>query len=157
MLTLDLPVEIQEELLAALKRAGNREVGGVLMAAHLGPNRFKVVEITVHRRGAVASFVRRIEDAIGRLRVFFSRTGNDYTKYNYIGEWHSHPLFAPEPSGKDDASMSEIVDDLTVGANFVVLLIVKLGPSGNLLASLHTYLPGGVKHRSSICLSASAP
>jgi len=49
MLTLDLPVEIQQELLAALKRAGNREVGGVLMAAHVGPNRFNVVEITVHR------------------------------------------------------------------------------------------------------------
>ena len=157
MLTLVLPVEIQETLLAALRRAGDREVGGVLMAAHVGHNRFDVVEITVHRRGAVASFVRRIEDAIGRLRAFFSRTGNDYTKFNYIGEWHSHPLFAPEPSRKDDSSMSEIVDDPSVGANFVVLLIVKLGPSGNLLSTLHTYLPGGVKQTAAICLQASVP
>lgn len=155
MLTLVLPVEIQETLLAALRRAGDREVGGVLMAAHVGPNRFDVVEITVHRRGAVASFVRRIEDAIGRLRAFFSSTGNDYTKFNYIGEWHSHPLFAPEPSRKDDVSMREIVDDPSVGANFAVLLIVKLGPFGNLLASLHTYLPGGVKQTASVCLRGS--
>ena len=152
MLTLVLPRDIQAKLLAALKSAGKREVGGVLMAAHVGLNRFEVMDITVHKRGAIASFIRRIEDALGRLKVFFSSTGNQYSKFNYIGEWHSHPMFAPEPSRTDDISMQQIADDLEVGANFVVLLIVKLDWSGALVAGAHTYLPGGVKHRSLVYL-----
>ncbi len=154
MLTLVLPNSIQDQLIIALKRAGKREIGGVLMAAHVGHNRFEVMEITVHRRGAIASFIRRIEDALGKLHAFFSSTGNRYSQFNYIGEWHSHPLFAPEPSQTDDTSMHQIVNDPSVGANFVALLIVKLDSSGTLLGVVHTYLPGGIKHRSSVLLSA---
>ena len=46
--------------------------------------------------------------------------------------------------------MHQIADDPKVGANFVVLLIVKLYWYGALVAGVHTYLPGGVKHRSSV-------
>lgn len=150
MLTLILPPDIQAKLHAALRSAGKREIGGVLMAEHVGPNRFEVMDITVHKRGTIASFVRRIEDALGRLQVFFSSTGNQYSKFNYIGEWHSHPMFAAEPSRTDDISMHQIADDPKVGANFVVLLIVKLDSSGALVAVVHTYLPRDVKHRSSV-------
>ena len=153
MLTLVLPRDIQAKLLAALKRAGKREVGGVLMAAHVAPNRFEVMDITVHKRGAITSFIRRIEDALGRLQAFFSSTGNQYSQFNYIGEWHSHPMFALEPSRTDDNSMHQMVDDPKVGANFVVLLIAKLDSSGAIMAGVHTYLPGGVKHRSRVCLA----
>ncbi len=150
MLTLILPPDIQAKLHAALRSAGKREIGGVLMAEHVGPNRFEVMDITVHKRGTIASFVRRIEDALGRLQVFFSSTGKQYSKFNYIGEWHSHPMFAAEPSRTDDISMHQIADDPKVGANFVVLLIVKLDSSGALIAGVNTYLPGGAKHQSSV-------
>lgn len=143
MLTLILPSEQHELLLAALRKAGRREVGGILMGEHVGINLFVVREITVHRRGAFASFIRRIEDAIGGLRAFFRKTGHNYAQFNYIGEWHSHPSFEPYPSRTDDLSMLEIVQDETVGANFVVLLIIKLGPEGGLVSTVHTYLPDG--------------
>lgn len=39
--------------------------------------------------------------------------------------------------------MREIVGDATIGANFVVLLIVKLSPGGALLTSVDSYLPNG--------------
>jgi [CysO sulfur-carrier protein]-S-L-cysteine hydrolase len=113
------------------------------MAEHVGMNTFSVKDLTIHRRGTIASFVRRIEEALGFLRAFFHRTNHDYTRLNYIGEWHSHPCFEPEPSLKDDASMREIVGDATIGANFVVLLIVKLSPDGVLITSVHSYLPNG--------------
>ena len=154
MLTLVLPRDIQVKLLAALRRAGKREIGGVLMAEHVGPDRFELMDITVHKRGAMAFFVRRIEDALGRLQAFFSSTDNQYARYNYIGEWHSHPMFAAEPSQTDDTSMHQIADDPKVGANFVVLLIVKLDSSGALVTGVHTYLPGGIKHQSSVVLAA---
>ena len=152
MLTLILPPEQHELLLAALRKAGRREVGGILMGEHVGQNLFIVREMTVHRRGAFASFVRRIEDAIGRLRAFFQQTGHDYTRFNYLGEWHSHPSFAPYPSRTDDLSMLQIVLDEAVGANFAVLLIVKLGSEGGLIATAHTYLPDGTRIQSNIKL-----
>jgi hypothetical protein len=85
-----------------------------------------------------------------RLRAFFQRAQHDYTRFNYIGEWHSHPSFEPIPSLRDDTSMREIIQDPEVGANFVVLLIVKLNQAGQILASVHTYLPDGSKHSSAV-------
>lgn len=131
--------------MVALRKAGRREVGGILMGEHAGPNLFIVRKMTVHRRGAFASFVRRIEDAIGSLRAFFRETGHDYARFNYIGEWHSHPSFELYPSRTDDLSMLQIVQDEAVGANFVVLLITKLGSEGELVSTAHTYLPDGAR------------
>ncbi len=150
MLTLILPSEQHKLLLAVLRKAGRREVGGIVMGEHAGPNLFVVREMTVHRRGTLASFVRRVEDAIGRLRAFFHQTGHDYARFNYLGEWHSHPSFAPYPSRTDDMSMLQIVQDEAVGANFVVLLIVKLGAEGELVCTAHTYLPDGLRASSTV-------
>lgn len=150
MITLNLPRETSAKITEALKRAGRREVGGVLMAEHIGPNEFEIRELTVHNIGAFATFVRRIEDALGRLRSFFERVQHDYSRFNYIGEWHSHPSFTPEPSSRDDESMRQIVQDPQVGANFVVLVIVKLDAEEQLIATAHTYLTDGTKHRSTV-------
>jgi len=150
VLNLILPSEQLQVLLVALKKSGQREIGGILMAEHIGPNEFKICEITVHQCGAIASFVRYIEDALGKLRLFFQQTDHEYRRFNYLGEWHSHPLFEPVPSTTDDMSMLQIVQDESVGANFAVLLIVKLNKSGELIGTAHTYLPDGKKVRSRI-------
>lgn len=152
MLTIALPPEIRVRVVDALVRARDREIGGVLMAEHTGVDFFTVREITIHRRDALASFVRHLQDAIGGIRMFFQRTGHEYARFNYLGEWHSHPLFSTEPSSKDDASMREIVLDAAVGANFVVLLVLKLESSSELTGTAHTYLPDGSKHRSMLSL-----
>lgn len=145
MLTLILPTKQHDLIMAALRKAGQCEVGGILMGENAGNNVFIVREITIHRRGTFASFIRRIEDAISGLRAFFQETGYDYVRFNYIGEWHSHPSFEPYPSRKDDLSMLQIVKDETVGANFVALLITKLGPDREMISTVHTYLPDGSK------------
>lgn len=150
MLTLILPHEQADTLRTALINAGQREIGGVLMGEHVGANEFIVRELSVHRRGSFASFLRRIEDAIGQMRAFFKRTGHDYLRYNYLGEWHSHPSFAPFPSSTDDASMLDIVQDKSVGANFVVLMIAKLGCRHELEATAHVYLPDGSRSQATL-------
>ena len=156
MLTLILPPEIQADILLALRSCGRREVGGILMGEHLARDTFAVRGITIHKRGGLAAFVRRIEDALAPLRSFFSRSNHEYSRFNYIGEWHSHPSFSPFPSARDDESMREIVQDDRVGANFAVLLIVKLeGVAQRLDASVHTYLPDGSKHLSRLSLDAT--
>lgn len=155
MLSLILPPEVAEIFLVSLQKAGRQEVGGILMGEHIGLNEFKVTHVTVHRRGGIASFVRCIEDAIGKLRLFFRQTEYNYQRFNYLGEWHSHPLFEPIPSRKDDVSMFEIVQDDSIGANFAVLLIVKLDSARQLVGTAHTYLPNGRKVTSTIIIGAT--
>ena len=135
MLKLILTPEVAEEITIALRKSGDCEIGGILMGAHIGENEFKVTKITVQKRGGIARFIRIVEDAIGKLSAFFAENNHEYSSFNYIGEWHSHPLFSPYPSSKDDFSMFEIATDVTVGANFVVLLIVKLNVNNELKSS----------------------
>lgn len=149
MIQLTLPPKARQTIEAALRRSGHYEVGGILMAEHVGPNAFVVRDLTVHRRGTIFNFVRQIDGALRRLRAFFQSADNDYTRFNYIGEWHSHPRFDPVPSGRDDSSMREIVQDPNVSANFVVLLIVKF-TDDQLIGTVHTYLPDGSKHNSTL-------
>ena len=111
----------------ALEKAGSHEIGGVLMGEHIDKEEFRIVDLTIQEQfGSIMFFVRLVEDIVKPLRGFFKRTGYNYRKFNYLGEWHSHPLFPLVPSQKDIQSMLEIVTDSDTGANFVVLLIVKL-------------------------------
>lgn len=122
-----LPREIRQQLETALKEAGRREIGGILMAEHVGENTFRVQSLTIQRRGgSIATFLRIVEAFLVPLRKFFWQTDYNYTRFNYIGEWHSHPSFIPEPSNTDHQTMFSIINDPQVGAYFVVLLIVKL-------------------------------
>jgi hypothetical protein len=101
--------------------------------------------------------VRRIEEALAPLRAFFRSANQESARFNHIGEWHSHPSFAPVPSPRDDESMREIAQDTRVGANFVVLLIVRLPDEANLDASVNTYLPDGSKHLSLLKYADAGP
>ena len=155
MLKLVLPSSVSHQIEQALIKAGRREIGGLLMAEHLGTNEFAVREVTIHRQGTFASFVRHIHEVWFKLSRFFDQTHHDYARFNYIGEWHSHPSFDPFPSRQDHRTMEEIVTDRTVGANFVVLLVVKLGAEQELVGSVHTYFPNRAAVRSELQIERS--
>ena len=53
-----LPREVQERLEDALEAAGTREIGGVLMGECVAPNRFRVADVTIQRRGGKLRLVR---------------------------------------------------------------------------------------------------
>jgi proteasome lid subunit RPN8/RPN11 len=140
----DLPTEIQRRLIPALEKAGLHEIGGVLMGEHIGSTAFRIVDLTIQkRRGCVAFFVRLVAEAVASLKGFFKRTGYNYRKFNYLGEWHSHPSCSPVPSQKDIQSMLEIVTDSDIGANFVILLIVRLKDAQEIEATAMAFLPDG--------------
>jgi len=138
-----VPRSIQEELLTSLMAAGLREIGGVLMGEHVGDQIFAVRQITVQwESGSLATFVRAVQELLQPLAKFFRLTHHDYRRFNYLGEWHSHPSFVPEPSARDCETMWEIVDDREVGANFVVLLIVRLSRENELTGTVTVFSPG---------------
>lgn len=149
MLRITVPLDVQVVLTRALSKAGNRECGGVLLGEHVGHNHFVVRRLTAQKPGGIASFVRGLASAIAAIRAFFVANDNDFRRFNYLGEWHSHPGFAVQPSAQDHQTMSKLATDPLVGANFVVLLIFRL--SGRALEGCaHTYLPDGSAHRSEL-------
>lgn len=123
-------VEIAEDVRARLRRAlrsaGRREIGGVLMGEQIEPGHFRVVDLSIDKEtGGRAHFVRSPEAHAKALDAFFQRTGNQYDRFNYLGEWHSHPCFPVMPSVQDEWSMLELVRGER-GIDFAVLLIVRL-------------------------------
>jgi integrative and conjugative element protein (TIGR02256 family) len=155
MLCVTLPPEIQARLVTALTKSGPLECGGVLLGEHVGENLFAVRDFTVQKPGTFASFVRSLFASVVAIKKYLKTRGNDYGRFNYLGEWHSHPSFSTQPSGTDHQSMREIVSDQAVGANFVVLLIFRLSSPGRLEGSAHTYLPDGSVFQSQLVLEAA--
>lgn len=124
-----LPISIVERLKRQLKRGRLQEIGGVLVGEHVSSDAFRIADFSVQFSGGTAAhFVRDHVQANAFLADFFQRTGSDYQKFNYVGEWHTHPLFAPLPSGEDCATMLELVHDPAVGVNFAILLIARMRP-----------------------------
>jgi hypothetical protein len=128
----------------ALQKAGTRETGGILMGEHITHNTFRVLDITVQRQlGTFASFIRAISGITLALSRFFRRTNYVYPRFNYLGEWHSHPSFVLKPSSSDCEAMLQIVNDSAVAANFAVLVIVRL-QGHNLQGAAFIFMPGGI-------------
>ncbi len=145
MTQITLPVHLRNKIQAALRKGGTREIGGVLMGEQIRPGVFRIVDLTIQMSGGtIASFIRSLVEALRALAQFFSQTDHSYTRFNYLGEWHSHPSFEPVPSGTDHETMLQIVSDPTVGASFAVLLIVKLNGSDSLSGSVTVYRDEGL-------------
>lgn len=130
------------KLKAELMRAGSNEIGGVLAAENLGGGVFEIVDISVQRTGGgFASFVRKFGQHDRFMRRFFGRTGHCYERFNYLGEWHSHPSFPALPSTVDGRQMQLLLREPDQKANFLVLLVVKAGKNG-IEASAHAFAKG---------------
>lgn len=112
------------------------------MGEHVRDDVFRVVDISVQRTGgSQGHFVRDPISHESQLRSFFNRTHGDFTRFNYLGEWHSHPQFEPVPSTVDRATMQSLVEDPIVGANFLILLIVTLGADATVNGSATAFRP----------------
>ena len=121
-----VPAFVIEKLGRELKAARGQEIGGVLVAERLGGDEFLIADLSVQCSGGSRLYFER-DPAEHRafLANFFQRTGHDYGRFNYFGEWHSHPNVDAVPSVKDVLSMQEIVMDPAVNTPFAVLLIAR--------------------------------
>ena len=60
------------------------------------------------------------------MDVFFEETGRDFRRFNYLGEWHSHPYFLLHPSQEGVDTMTNLVEHSRAEITFALLLIVRL-------------------------------
>ena len=139
---LTLPSDQRAKLEEALRRAGTNEIGGQMFGEQLAPSNFVITELSIQaRKGTFARFVVDVVAATKAALRFFDSTRHQYTRYNYIGEWHSHPSFAVMPSGQDLASMRRLVTEEEFAGTFAVLMIVRL--DSNLEAGAWYFDPCG--------------
>jgi hypothetical protein len=123
----ELAPDIEKRFRAALSASGRREIGGMLFAEQLAPGRFRVVDFSLDAfSGSHTSFRRTPEAHRKALEEFFQRTRQDFERFNYLGEWHSHPSFAVRPSPEDVGTMTDIVESPRSGITFAVLLVLRL-------------------------------
>ena len=138
-----LPDDGARRLTQALVSSREREIGGILMGEHIAPGIFRIKDFSIQRDGGTGvTFVRTMRAVLIPLRRFFRQTRHHYTRFNYLGEWHSHPGLALSPSPRDCSSMWEIVEDSAVGPNFAVLLLVHLDDEGAVRGRVYVFHPG---------------
>lgn len=126
MVTISLPSSQRARLRKCLRGAGRREIGGILMGEQVAPDHFRIVDFSVDdKTGTAAHFVRSPEHHSEALEGFFRRTGSDFKRFNYLGEWHSHPSFPVRPSQEDITSMQSLVNGER-DIDFSALMIVRL-------------------------------
>lgn|SRR6185369_2674322 len=119
--------EIEARLRTSLRKAGDREIGGLLMGEQLSPAHFRILDFSLDAlSGSHMRFRRSPQTHQKTLDAFFERTGWNFQRFNYLGEWHSHPSFSVLPSGEDIQTMTEIVESETSVIDFAILLIVRL-------------------------------
>lgn len=123
---IELSHNVRFRLHNALRHSGRREIGGMLFAEQIAFGHFFVVDFSIDAHsGSRAKFNRDPDTHRQALDDFFRRTGYDFNRFNYLGEWHSHPSFSAHPSLQDLATMTDLVED-TEGVSFAVLMIVRL-------------------------------
>jgi integrative and conjugative element protein (TIGR02256 family) len=123
---IEIAPEVVARLRQALRNAGRREIGGMMFAEQLAPGSFRLIAVSLDPLSGSSSHFRRDPGAHQKaLTAFFEETGRDYGRYNYLGEWHSHPSYSVSPSTEDMETMQMLVDDETSVITFAFLLIVR--------------------------------
>ncbi len=121
-----LPNDVLRKMRYHMILAGSREIGGMIMGEEVADQTFRVVDFSVDTKsGTRSSFVRDSDQHEEALKKFFEKSGADYRRFNYLGEWHTHPCFSVNPSLQDIYAMQELVDG-SGGVSFAVLLIARL-------------------------------
>lgn len=125
-----------------LRAAGQNEIGGVLAAEQVGDGRFLVVDLSVQRNGTHTHFEREPAQHREFIRRFHERMCHRPERFNYLGEWHSHPAYPATPSDVDFRQMQHLVEDAEQNSSFLALMIIKLGPNGELRGSAYGFRSG---------------
>jgi len=146
-----------QKLRRALRAAGSKEIGGVLAAEQVGDGRFVVVDLSIQDDGTSSNFERDPIQHRKFIQQFHDRMGNIPERFNYLGEWHSHPSYLAIPSEADIRQMQALVEDDEQASTFLVLMVVKVGADASLRGSVYGFRPQLTPVRGRLRGSESAP
>ena len=121
-----VPKEISNKIFLAVKKSGLNEIKGALFAEKKDDNCFQIEDVYIGNEIGTTVFSRLTVNARYKTfkRKYFKKHNKDYINHNYIGDWHSHPLFKCVPS---DYDKKELIDELkNSNALFLIQVILKI-------------------------------
>lgn len=155
---LRIPKILIERWESDLASADRKEIGGVLFGEQIAEGDFRVVEATRQRffGGTATSFKRRGGAARNDVLDLHRKFGGNPERFNYLGEWHSHPNAPVVPSLQDEVTMHQLLADQGAAVNFLVLIIVRLDVHARLHIGTRCYLASGHKMNCEIEIEGDA-
>lgn len=120
-----VPKSQATKIFEAVRGIEPREIKGALYARFVQTDCYEIEDVYISRSGGTNVFSNLVVNFSYKRfeRRYFKRHNFDYENHNYIGDWHSHPLFECSPSNYDSEEVySELANS---NANFLIQLIVK--------------------------------
>ena len=120
-----VPQEITSKIHNAVMESSPNEIKGALFAERLFDECFQIDDVYISQKCGTHIFSNLVNNVTYKRfeKRYFKKHKYDYLNHNYIGDWHSHPLFECVPSNYDN---NEIKDELAKSnALFLIQLIVK--------------------------------
>lgn len=122
ILTKEVSRKIKEKLLSS----GLLESKGACFAHYVDKNHYEVIDTFISDYKGTSTFTKLLINRRYKRfeKEFYKKHKYDYKNYNYIGDWHSHPLFECVPSNYDICEAKNELDNSN--GNFLIQIIVKL-------------------------------
>ena len=142
IISVELPVSVRELMVAEVLSSPTRETGGILIG-RLDGNKAIVHKATGPGPKAVRTstrFDRDVEYSQNELDAEVAACNENV----YLGEWHSHLVASPEPSGRDVLSMTGIAEAANYATNCPVMMIFGFDPKAKAIGELRAWaFPAG--------------
>lgn len=125
-LKIELPIEVLDKLKNAAIKHFPKEFGGIFIGSYSDDNMIAFISdilIPEQFTNSPTTFQRKTDDLNEKLKELYELSQG---KIIYIGEWHSHPNGSPNFSQSDFNAMKHIANDINVGANNPLMLILSL-------------------------------
>lgn len=121
-----VPKEISERIYKQVDKNGVNETKGALFAEQTGNEEFLIEDVYMSKTKGNTVFSNLINNCAYKRfeKKYFKKHSFDYEKHNYIGDWHSHPLYECVPSNFDK---KELMEELSKSnAIFLIQVILKI-------------------------------
>lgn len=123
-ISVSLDDKSKKKIIDTLQKYSPNEIGGILIGNKVTEDNIIINDVSISNEIGnfnLASFVRDTVNAQRLLNKHYKKTTGFY-----VGEWHSHPSFSLNPSGKDISTLKGIIHDKNYNVSFAILIIVKL-------------------------------
>lgn len=125
IITIIIPKRLRILIHSYVKKYSPNETKGALFAKKINDETFEVEDVYLEPNIGTFSFVKLYNNKMYRrfCKQYFDKHKGEYHLHNYIGDWHSHPLFSCNPSYYD---IQEVERDLEKSnAKFLIQIILK--------------------------------
>lgn len=138
IMTIELPKAVRVAIETEVASSPTVETGGILIGRIEG-NKALIVRATgpgPNAKRTASVFERDIEFAQAELDAEAGKgLGN-----RYVGEWHSHLVASPEPSGRDVLSMTGIAEASNYATDCPVMMICGFDPKSSTIGDLKAWV-----------------